>query len=101
MYDNPCGSCYDGLGQVDSPAWWEAPVTQISGAIAQRIGGPTSPYSPGTYLYGDTALTTYPAAGTYPAGTQVARAPGGMGTTGTTILLLGAAVLGLKLAGVF
>lgn len=80
MYANPCGgSCYDGLGQVENGrSWWEAPVTQITGAIAERISGPTSPYSPGTYLYGDTGMTTYPADGQR-VPLQTARAATGYG----------------------
>ena len=93
MHLNPCGGTYgDGLGQVaDEAAWWEAPATQIAGAVAERISGPTSPYSPGSYEYGDTGHTLVPTTPTAVAPLQTAGI-GGFGTAGT-LLLVGAVAL--------
>ena len=71
---NPCGDCAGGLGQIAADSnggrsWWEAPLEAITGAVSTRISGSTSPYSPGTYAYGDTGYSSYPAA------VQIAPAP--------------------------
>lgn len=100
MYDNPCGSnpC-GGLGATtvveSEPAWWEQPLETITGAVATRIGGSTSPYSPGTYGYGDTGYTAAP----LPGVEAVAVAEPGM-STGNMLLLTGLGIAGLRMAGV-
>lgn len=107
MHRNPCG---DGLGlwvgegadavQVEEDggggAWWEAPLATIAQATASRIGGSTSPYSPGTYSYGDPGYAYYP---------QPVQLPPPAPAFGITpmggVLIAGIALLGLKVAGVF
>lgn len=77
----------------DDP-WWQGPVTEVAAALAQRISGPTPAYSPGMPQYGPTSFEAIPAPAPAPA---PARA--GM-SAGTALLLAGAAIGGLKLAGV-
>ena len=92
MYSsNPCGGC--GLGAYDyntgtvavaeTGAWWEDPLSRITGAAADRIAGRDASYS------GTMAPMTYapqPRAGITP-------------TTGILLALAGVAVL--KFANVF
>lgn len=78
--------------------WWREPLSTISTAVAERIGGATSPYSPGTYPYGDTGYTTPPQA---PAADPYASAPPAGVSPATMLLWAVIGIGGLKLAGVF
>lgn len=108
---NPCGSpagvgAYGPtstgptLNGANGNSWWEQPVTQITGAIAQRIGGATSPYSPGTYRYGDPGYSSpmaYPVPYPTPDPTRTPAL-----ATGAGVILLGVVALGAaKFFGVF
>ncbi len=78
-------------------AWWEAPLQTITTAVAGRIGGSTSPYSPGTYNYGD------PGFNYTPPPVQVAPAPApAFGISPVQgLAIAGVALVALKVAGVF
>ena len=87
-----------GNGNGGGSSWWEQPAAQIGGAIAQRIGGSTSPYSPGTYRYGDPG---YNVPVTYPT-QMVTRAPAMTMATGGGMVVIGLVALGAaKFFGLF
>lgn len=99
MYRNPCGGCgtlgaYGTLGQTPdngTAPWWQAPVTQIVGAVSTRISGPDSGYPPGSYEWDyDRLAYRDPTYAPAPRGISLAA---GLG-------LAAVGLLGLKLTGV-